>query len=428
MMYFWTTSWRWVALSAILLASASINAQLRQIDTAKLPQEQRVQKAYSNALSLEPMVRDWRAQWDFETPKKKVVGLLKSSLHDLQSAEAAAPENEELLLFTGLVGHFAYNVDVDNSYDTAVESFERAQKLAPADYRPGWFLGIHRCQTTQPQAGMERLLAIEEHSPWKDLPGDFWDDYIRCAVIVSMPAHALRALSHAERLGESPLEYSRSVEFAHHQFKLTDAQSNYAGHDAWRADAEKDSVRFTSEICSMQLSAQRDWRADPGDVAKGICTVRLETGPYPDKSGASSPTLLVFTRMAKPQETLDDFLRTMLNTRYPLARATAPAACPADRCLSFEIVDKSMYQSEGGGHFLALAFAEEAPDFPGLLFERPSEPPKGKAGEVTYNHPVERLHRLPGTLYSIVLLDSNASIFEKAAADFSALVRSLRLD
>jgi hypothetical protein len=124
---------------------------------------------------------------------------------------------------------------------------------------------------------------------------------------------------------------------------------------------------------------------------------------------------------------LEDFVRSILKVRYPLARAIAVPTCPADRCLAFDVLDKSMYHSEGGGHLLVAAFAEEAPDFPGLLFERPSEPPKGKPG-TTYYHPVERLHRLPGTLYSIVLLDCNAAIFEKAAADFSSLVRSIRLD
>ena len=78
---------------------------------------------------------------------------------------------------------------------------------------------------------------------------------------------------------------------------------------------------------------------------------------------------------------------------------------------------------------MAVAFAGQPADFPGLLFEKPDAPPPAKAGEeVAYYHPIERLQRLPGTLYSIVELDSNASIFEKGKSDFAYLLKSIQLD
>lgn len=429
MRYRRTACARWTGLFITFLLSASLSAQLRQIDTAKLPHDPRVQKAYSNVLPVEPMVHDWRAQWGFPTPKAEVAALLTSSLHDLQSAEAAAPQNEEIFLFAGLVAHFAYNVDADGTYEVAVQDLEKAGKLAPGDYRAGWFLGIHQCQSNEAKAGMERMLAVEEHTPWKDLPMDFWDDYIACSDVTLMPAHTLRALHRAVDVGGPASKYSSWVETTGKRYILTDSETNYDVRKAWRAANEKDGTRFTSELCGLEFSVPGKFKVGLSDVAKGVCTIQFETGPYPSKSGSSTPTLLVLTRGAKPQEKLGDFVQSILKARYPLARATAVPSCPADSCLSFDIVDRSMYQSEGGGHLLVAAFAEQAPDFPGLLFERPSEPPKGQAGgEVTYYHPVERLHRLPGTLYSIVLLDSNASIFERAEADFSALVRSLRLD
>jgi hypothetical protein len=126
---------------------------------------------------------------------------------------------------------------------------------------------------------------------------------------------------------------------------------------------------------------------------------------------------------------LTTFVRTFLKTRYALAKPTTAPSCPSDRCLAFEIIDKDVYQSEGGGHFLVVAFEGQAPDFPGLLFETPDEPPKGKSGDkVTYYHPIEKLHRLPGNLYSIVLLDSNDSIFGKAKGDFEYLLGSMQID
>ncbi len=418
-----------LTLLATIFLSVRASAQLRQINSARLPQDQRVQAAYSDLLPIEPMVRNWSPRWSFDTPKKQVASLLTSSLRDLESAGTAAPQNEELLLLTGIVAHFAYNVDVEETYNVAVQSFNKAKTIAPADYRADWFLALHQCQSNEARAGMELMLGVEERIPWKELPVDYWDDYISCSTNTLMPAHTLRALDHAMHLGESSSNYGSLAEIAHNQYKSTDAETSYPARDAWRAAQEKEDVRFTSEICGMEFSAHGDWRMKIGDVAGGVCTTQIETGPYPGKSGASTPTLLVRTRMARPEETLDGFVRSMLKGRYALARATAVSYCPADRCLAFDIVDRSVYESEGGGHFLAVAFSGQAPDFPGLLFERPQGPPKGKAGgAVTYYRPEQKLHRLPGSLYSVVLLDSNASIFAKASADFEYLLRSIRLD
>jgi len=102
-----------------------------------------------------------------------VTSLLTSSLRDLRSAEIAAPQNEELLLLTGIVAHLASNVDVEGTYEVADQSFEKANKLDAADYRPEWFLASHRCQSNELKAGMEQMLAIEIRKPWQRLPVDF---------------------------------------------------------------------------------------------------------------------------------------------------------------------------------------------------------------------------------------------------------------
>jgi len=140
-----------------------------------------------------------------------------------------------------------------------------------------------------------------------------------------------------------------------------------------------------------------------------------------------SPTLLVLTRPAKPEETPENFIGTFLK-RYPSA-SPATAYCQATGCLAFDIVAPTVCSAEGGGHFLAVALAEQPPEFAGLGFERPQEPPRGKSGsQVTYYHLNERFHRLPGVLYTLVELDSNESIFSRAAADFEYLFKSIQLD
>jgi hypothetical protein len=374
------------------------------------------------------MAHNWSSTWAYDTPKTQVVSLLSSSLRDLRSAETAAPQNEELLLLTGIVAHLAYNVDVEETYEVAVQSFETANKLAPADYRPEWFLASHRCQSNELKAGMEQMLAIEIRNPWQQLPVDFWDDYINCSTMSMMPAHTLRAIDHVVHLGESPSSYGSAADIAHNRYKSTDANTTYPAHDAWQATQGAGDVQFTSQLCGMGFSAHKDWHMDIKDVAKGVCISMIETGPYPSKSGQGTPTILVLSRTTKPQERLDDFVQSFLRN-YPSARPITAPSCPSDKCVAFEIVTNTMYQSEGGGHLLAVGFAEQPPDFPGLLFEKPDAPPKDDSGQkVRYYRPTEKLHRLPGILYTVVELDSNASIFEKAAADFQYLLKSIHLD
>jgi hypothetical protein len=167
---------------------------------------------------------------------------------------------------------------------------------------------------------------------------------------------------------------------------------------------------------------------DIRDVAKVTCIAMIETGPYPSKSGHSSPTLLVLTRAAKSQEKLDDFVYSFVK-KYPSARQVTPPSCPSDKCVGYEVVTSAMYQSEGGGHFLVVGFAGQPTDFPGLLFERPDAPPKSASGDkVKYYRATEKLHRFPGVLYTVMELDSNDSIFEKAATDFQYLLKSIQLD
>lgn len=418
-----------VLFSTPLLLGSLVFAQIRQIDRGKLPQDERVQAAYNDAVALEPMTRSWTNKWAYNTPKESVTSKLALALQELRSAEGVSQQNEELWLLTGLVAHLAYNVDVDETYEVAVSSFEKARQVAPDDYRAVWFLASHRCQSNELKAGMEQMLAVENKVPWQQLPIEFWDDYINCSTLALMPAHTLRAVDHAVHLGEKASSYDFAVDVAHKRYIIADVNATYPAHDVWKATETDTTVQFTSQLCGMEFSAHSEWHMDIRDVAKGDCLSLIETGPYPSKSGKSTPTLLVLTRASKTQETLENFVESILKTRYALAHPIAAAICPSEKCLAFEIMDKSIYQAEGGGHFLVVAFAGQPPDFPGLLFEAPDSPPTAKAGDtVRYYHPIEKLHRLPGTLYSIVELDANASIFEKASADFAYLLRSIQLD
>ncbi len=162
---------------ALLFAfTAPALSQIRQVDRTKLPQDAPVQSAYSDLLPIDQFARTYEAKWRFSVPKDQVASRLLLALQTLENAQKQAPTNKELQLFTGLVAHLAYNLDIEEAYDPAMKLL---QAQASEDFPAAWFLGIHQCQSNNPVGGMQQLLRVETSST--SLPGAFWQDYANCA-------------------------------------------------------------------------------------------------------------------------------------------------------------------------------------------------------------------------------------------------------
>ena len=377
-----------------LLIAVPALAALQDIRKDALPQEPAVLTAYADMVAVEGMVYSWRDKWPFDMPKAGVVSTAKASLRELQKALGSSPDNVELLLLTGLVAHYAYNVDVEEAYDLAVSSLEKAAKLAPGDYRPGWFLGIHKCQSNEIKDGMGRLLATESLISAVQSPVGFWDDYIMCASVASMPAHLLRAGEHARQLNAPPSkDRDFLMETARKRFKTPDTAATYSREEVWRVENLGSRVAFTSSMCGLEISVPGAWKIGAADAQKGVCRMVVETSADHGKTGDVFPNILVIVRQPKQGETLEAFLKSFLDGAA--TKGVAPL-CPGQDCLALETVKEGAYGAEGDGHFMTVAFRRDAPEFPGLLFEKPAGPPATNKEGAQYFRPIERLHRLEG--------------------------------
>lgn len=415
-------SWLTVAATVLFIAAPAV-AGLKDIRAEKLPQDEAVRKAYTDALSVEDMVHNWSEKWSYRTSKKDVVSRLKAGLDTFQKANVTNPGNEELLLLIGLVASYAYNVDVAGSHELAVDSLEMAHKLAPDDYRPAWFLGSHQSQTVAlNKEGMDKLLSVELLLPWEQLPLGFWDDYIACATVTNMPAHGLRAGDHLKMLHAPPSQYRDIlVEAARSRLKTPDPTATYPKEDAWSVKTVDSRSVFTSFVCGFSFSSPGEWRVARLDVQEGQCVVQLETGPY--KNGVSDvvPNILVIARQAKTGESLDDFKKVFMRTG-PFKTANVHN-CPSQECLTSEAVKPGLYGTDGDGHAILAVFERRAPAFPGLTLEVPTTLPSPEVGKTTHLHPNERLNRFEGTLYYLVLLDTASSVLGKADDDFEDFLK-----
>jgi hypothetical protein len=182
------------------------HADVAAIHEDRLPQETAVLAALDDARQLEPFCRFWSNNWQFPISKEDVATRLSKDLGFLTIALKSHHENAELLLLTGLVARYAYNLDIPGSYDKAISALGQTEKLTPSDVRAPWFRATLQCQTDESKAGADEFLALEGTHAWEQLPEAFWDDYMECAYIVNMPAHLLRAAAHLEKLHSSTSE------------------------------------------------------------------------------------------------------------------------------------------------------------------------------------------------------------------------------
>jgi hypothetical protein len=416
-----------VVLNIFLTATPAL-AGLKDLHADKLPQTPDVLKAYSNVLSLEPMVDAWNAKWPYKTAKDAVVSALKGDLAELESAEKSAPDNEELSLLTGLTARYAYNVDVEPAYQVAVDAFMRAHRLVPADYRPEWFLGIHECQANQMKQGMSVLLDVEQQFPYQSLPIGFWDDYIFCAAISNMPAHELRAADYLEQLHAPISDSLRGViDSARSRFREPDLSSTIKADDVWQSEQLDGAFLIKNFAFGFSFSMPSNWGVKFSDVENGVCYAQMQTGPQHGKEGDIYPNIVVISRRPKPAETLKDFASKFL---APTASKPIPVGdCPVSECLAFQAVKSGMYGADGDGYAFVRVFESNGAKYPGLLLETPGAPPPTTVqNQVTYYRPTARFRRVTGTLYYLVLLDTAGSVLPQAKKDFELFLKNLKVE
>jgi hypothetical protein len=173
----------------------------------------------------------------------------------------------------------------------------------------------------------------------------------------------------------------------------------------------------------VQISVASTWPTTLGDLQKEISTVQLKTGPHPGKNGGVTPNILVFMRVPKDGETLTDFVKSLMPGKSPKPITTT--VCPVEECLAFGDDNAKVYADEGGGHAIVTVFQRKSPEFPGLVFEKPSARPSSGGEKTTYSRPVDRIRRLEGNLYYLVLLDFADSVTKDAKADYESFLKNM---
>jgi hypothetical protein len=410
------------------LLTSQAHADVAAIHADRLPHETAVLAALDDARGLEPYCHSWTNSWQFPIAKDDAATRLGKDLGFLTIALKNHPDNAELMLLTGLVARYAYNLDVEGSYDTALNVLEKAQRMAPSDVRGSWFRATLLCQTTQSKAGADEFLSIEASHVWDQLPAAFWGDYMECLYVVNMPAHLLRAADHLEKL-HAPNSEMRAflTDYSRKHFNAFDPMKEYEPKEVWKEMDAGENPEITSTTCGVRLRSHGNWEIRQLALSKGSCVVIFSIGPYQGTVHSLRPSVFLLVQQPQGNETLQEFSKRFSAKGF--FEPFSPSRCPATACIAQKGVQPAMYKEDGDGHGRIVLFERDQPEFPGLVFETPSELPKsdGKGGAKFYT-PNQIQQRIPGKLYYLVMLDTAASIEEPAMKDFDFFLENLTVE
>ena len=403
-------------------------ADIAAIHADRLPQETAVLAALDDAKQLEPYSHSFAFPWKFSIAKEEVATRLGKDLGFLTLAINDHPNNSELLLLTGLVARYAYNLDVPNSHDTALRVLGQAEKLAPSDVRAPWFRATLICQTMQPKPGGDEFLSIEDSHAWDQLPVAFWDDYMECAGVTNMPAHLLRASDHLEKLHAASSERRDALtEATRKRFDPFDPKKEYEPKEVWQGANKGENSEFTSTTWGVRLQTHGDWTINQLAMPKGSCLAYFSTGLYKATTRDLRPSVLLLVQRPTENETLQEYSKKFLKDGIP--EPYTPVRCPAATCIAMKVRLPGIYEKDGDGHGRIVVFERDQPEFPGLIFEAPLQLPKSEGDEGTnFYQPNQIEQRIPGKLYYLVLLDTAASIEEPAMKDFDFFLQNLTVE
>lgn len=415
----------------LTLSTSQLRADIAAIHRSALPQETAVLAALDDVEQLEPYCHFWTAAvlWQFDIPRQQVADRLSKDLGFLVEARKAHPENAELALLTGLVAIYAHNLEIEESYDTAMKTLDATGKLTPGDLRLDWFKATLHCQSTEIEEGARSFLAVENAGALRRLPGAFWDDYMECALLSNMPVHVLRAASYLELTHIPQTDRGKKyVEIARQRIAPFDPQKGYVANAVWLGLEATDNVEIlTGTSFGVRLKVHSDWEKEGFQLKGDKGTSLFCSGPYAAKQGKLRPCILLLVQQAKPGQTLENFSTSF--KRDGAFVPYTPAYCPAERCVAEKGIEAGMYHKNGDGHTRIVFFEREQPEYPGLIFESPSQLPhkEGNDGPLAYNF-TQIQQRIPGKLFYLVLLDTAASIEEPALKDFDFFLQNLTVE
>lgn len=349
---------------------------------------------------------------------------LKTTDELLLTAKGAAAG--ELLLLKGLTAHYAYNLDLQEYFQVAVDSLQKAREALPTDCRPLWFLGNHYAKGADAVKGMPLLKQASQECA-ESLPRSFWEDYAYAALLAAMPATGTYALDQvrARNGGVLTAKMKPVEEGIARRLAPTIPGKNYKAEELWKSVPGAGTTRLVNSMFGLWVDLPGTWPVSPFGVRDGSSGIAIR---LPGK-GKKLPALeaAVFVLPAPPEASPEKALRRFLagaGTNRSYQAVAGPGFAGGDKFLWLESRQKKE------SRILAGIVRRPQPAYPGLALESPHNitPPAGDQAGPQYYAPVREFSRLPGDLDYIIMVEGAPAAFEKGRADLELLLRNLAME
>lgn len=409
-----------------LILSAIANAKVDRINPQKGMPRKELTKIKNEIAKLEPMVENWTPTWSYNVPKEEIEKKLIAYYQELDSYASRHPDNPELALFKGLVAHYAYNLDLKEYYQLAVNSFQQAAAIDPTDYRVNWYWGAHLVKSNVIKEGMEKLLSVINTENHSGLSFSFWEDFAYCSLIASMPSHVLLGVERAKQIKtkKSKEIINYLAQYASEQLKKPPQDQPLEPEQIWTGFQDTDTIKYRNRMFGFSLQVPAGWLAQTTGCQNNSAAIFIKPPAKKGLAGSVSSTILCLAHQAQPGESITDFTSKILDPRYSFEEVQFNLDW--DGVKAYQGKADDLYLSEGGAYNYVLTFSRKEPAQPGILLEFPvAVNESGAETGVSYYQSLAEYNRLQGEIYYLLVLDTTGSVFQESKEEFDLILRNL---
>lgn len=355
----------------------------------------------------------WTPEWNYEKRKEELVKLLKQSYNEFSNVK---PKQTEQLLLLGTISHYLYNLDESEYHEKAIEHFSAVISKTPKEYRAYWFLGFHYSLSNTPNEAITNLLIAKDLLP-KDEPVDFWENFAFATAITNMPSHSIYAMDKVKRLSGSEGYFESQLgDNIRQRIKKVDKNKPYKWEDIWTTK-EGDMSIFTCRPLGLKILVDSSWNLSIYDYDNGQAAFIITPTPLVNKAESEiNYTIAILMKTANSNEELDSYLNNFVS-KYS-NKTKIKLSDKYDNMITYEIIDKTMYEDIGGGHLYVVGVERASPKYPGLLLESPVSIPKGNTEELLFYRASDSDDRFEGKIFYAIILDTCEDIHEQSFNTF----------
>ncbi|MBK8722941.1 MAG: hypothetical protein IPL95_11915 [Saprospiraceae bacterium] len=396
------------SITFIVNSSGNINF----IDFAKVSNDSILLVEFGKIKGNQHFYDHWSPKWKYDLPKQNFSKALQTFFTAIASITNKSTESYLLL---GDIAHYLYNLDEDDYFNEAVKYYNLAIENNASDYRNYWFLGNHFAQSNEP------ILAIENFSKSKklvpnDKPIEFWNDFAFAAYVTNMPTTCRFAMDMSKTLGGKQSAFDKQFgNINDKRIVKSNSKKFYLKSEIWEIN-KKEMVTFTSRPLGAKITINPNWRINVLDYVDNQSAFIIHPPSMKLKEGKEiGYSIAIMFKSAKDKDNLADYLSSFVSSIEN--KSNISFSDKYENMIAYEIIDKTKYSDQGGGHMYVIGIERMYPKYPGLLLEEPYSIPEN-ANKMNNYKAIENKDRFSGKIFYALILDSSEAINEQSLKQF----------